>query len=119
MSIANVIQSPETKLRIATITRQFDSAIAELRNLQVDEAATESFIKTYLVPVYAERVEQVKGGSFNPDASIEAVVKKTRAKRTKVTEEASTDPGDTGAQIPVIKKIIGKTAGKTAGADMM
>lgn len=119
MSIANVIQSPETKLRMATITRQFDSAIAELRNLQVDEEATEKFIKSYLVPVYAERIEEVKGGSFNPDASIDAVVKKTRAKRVKVEATGSTDPtdpGDTGVAAPANKK---KVNGKVTGADMM
>lgn len=117
MSIANVIQSPETKLRLATITRQFDSAIAELRGLQVNEEAVEVFIKTSLVPVYAERCAEIKDGSFNPDASIEAVVKKTRAKRVKVEDTASTDPGDTGAQAPA--KTKAKANGKAVGADMM
>lgn len=117
MSIANVIQSPETKLRIATITRQFDAAIAELRGLQIEGPAVEAFIKASLVPAYTTRRTEIEDGSFNPDAAIEAVVKKTRAKRVKVEDTASTDPGDTGAQMPVKKKV--NANGKAVGADMM
>lgn len=124
MSIANVIQSLETKLAINRLTASFDGVITGLRGLGLkDPAKVESFIKTELVPTYVERLDDIKSGGVNFDAPIEDVAKKTRAKRTP-KETASTDPGDTGTQAPKASNAPKIGTGKTgnvakAGADMM
>lgn len=115
MSIANTVASPEVRLKLNTLTKDFDGAIAALRALGIPGAVTEEFIKTHLVPEYNTRHSAIQSTAFDPNAKIEAVVKKTRAKRSPAV---SADPGDTGVQAEV-KKAPAKAGKPGKDADMM
>ncbi len=120
MSIANTVQSPETKKELGALTSKFDKAILSLRELDLG-AAADKFIKEVIIPDYHKQHAEVVAKGVNGDADI-TFEKKTRAKRVKPDANAEVPASNNGtapaATAPTPKTTKGNKKGGD-GSDMM